>query len=334
MSSWRDDVLALSALYLTEERKIHHPILSDDTPVTNLLHGMAAAGLLSAGKEMDFWYVTDKGRETLKMAIAAQDVLRQVEIFARVDVARSLGSAEVSRSDPNQVGPQAWDPRFADGNPGFDMRLAVLTWLSETAGTGKAFSPEKVVFLQRLGAGQLSVEGFWADAPSVFADIESVASSAYSIDDLQPGDPATSREVMKAVYAAGQIEQQKRDGASCGGCGVPLLMFEREASLAGRALSSCPCCSRVFPPPPAADGGLACPKCSAVIYDGDARCGGCGALLDFSLPAGTVATDTEVVTETVWSSGYGYVSYGWLDPWDPYVDAVFIGGGLYYDPWW
>jgi len=67
-------------------------------------------------------------------------------------------------------------------------------------------------------------------------------------------------------------------------------------------------------------------------YEGDARCGGCGATIDFSLPSGTVATDTETVTQTVWSSDYGYVSYGWLDPWDPFRDVIVLG--YLYDPFW
>jgi hypothetical protein len=69
---------------------------------------------------------------------------------------------------------------------------------------------------------------------------------------------------------------------------------------------------------------MSCPKCHLELYDGDARCGGCGATLDFSPPAGTVQTDVEEITttETVWSNNYGYVSYGWLDPWDPFVDAM------------
>jgi len=39
------------------------------------------------------------------------------------------------------------------------------------------------------------------------------------------------------------------------------------------------------------------------------------------------------MTEPVWSSSYGYVSYGWLDPWDPYLDAMAFGA-FYYDPFY
>lgn len=82
-------------------------------------------------------------------------------------------------------------------------------------------------------------------------------------------------------------------------------------------------------------GTMSCPKCKAPIYEGEARCSGCGATIDFSLPAGTVQTETQetVMTEPVWSSSYGYVSYGWLDPWDPYLDAMAFGA-FYYDPFY
>lgn len=332
MSSWRDDVTALSALYLLIEKRMAAKAKDDGTPQALLLRRMGQSGLVA---DVDGrWESTNKGEESMRRAIAAQDVLRQAEIFARVDVTRVIGPDETDPKDSRQVRPEIWDPRFAEGNQGFDLRLAVLEWLSDSVGQGKEFSPQKTVFLQRLGAGLVDVHKFWDDQASTFREIEAVTSSAYEIDDLQPGDPAVSRGIMAAVYAAGQLEQQKRDGSCCGGCQVPLLMFEREAEKAGQELSSCPCCARVFPPADGSSGDMACPNCSERVYDGDRQCGGCCALLDFSLPAGTVVTETEAVTETVWSSGYGYVSYGWLDPWDPYADAVFIGGGLYYDPWY
>ena len=80
---------------------------------------------------------------------------------------------------------------------------------------------------------------------------------------------------------------------------------------------------------------MSCPKCKSVILEGDPRCGGCGATIDFSLPSGTIATDTvETVTyEPVWGSSYGYVSYGWFDPYDPFLDVVAFDY-LFYDPYY
>jgi hypothetical protein len=79
---------------------------------------------------------------------------------------------------------------------------------------------------------------------------------------------------------------------------------------------------------------MSCPKCSSAIAPGDPYCGGCGATIDFSLPTGSVQTETqETTSEVVWSQNYGYVSYGWMDPWDPYRDVLAFDY-LYYDPWY
>jgi hypothetical protein len=56
-------------------------------------------------------------------------------------------------------------------------------------------------------------------------------------------------------------------------------------------------------------------------------CKGCGATIDFSLPEGTVSTQTTQTTEvvgydSVWGGYYGYQPYGYYDPFDPFVDAM------------
>jgi hypothetical protein len=330
-ANWRNDVVALSALYLMLERG---QTLKSEGKLSNpIFVQMEKAGLIT---DMGLEYeVTDVGREAVKRAVAAQDVLRQMEIFACVDVTRALTQNEASpfADEAGQVRAEVWDPRFAADNPNaFDMRLAVITWLGETV-TKKPVVPETIVFLQKLGSGQLSIELFWSDVRKTLDEVEAVVASAYKWQDAAPGDVQAADKAMRAIYAAGQLEQRKREGTTCGGCGIPLVVFEQQAAARGEDLGGCPECLRIFPPAEAT--GLSCPKCKSVIYEDDAHCGGCGATIDFSLPTGTVQTDTTetITTEPVWSSSYGYVSYGWLDPWNPIADAVALSY-LCYDPFW
>lgn len=318
----------MSVLYLMLERNAEipvHPRVQDALQKTTL-YEMAKADLIR--DHGPNWAVTEAGRASMKGAVAAQDVLRQFEIFAHVDLSASL--AEEDKLPDGSLRPEAWDPRFAEGEGSFDMRLAVLSWLSANI-TKKPFSPHMMVFLQKLGSGAMSVDGFWADVDPLMSEVDSVVDTAYKWADVDAShDPAACDGVMKAVYAAGQTEQRKRDGSTCGGCGIPLALFEQEAASRNELLAKCPRCPHVFDPIPLA-ASMSCPKCRSAIAPGDPYCGGCGATVDFSLPAGSVSTETTAVTETVWAQSYGYVSYGWLDPWDPMLDIVALEC-LYYDP--
>lgn len=337
--AWQDDVTALSALYLMLERGQRFtmvPVTEADKRAAGVLNQMWVRKLIE--EDGEFWAVTDKGRESLKAAIAAQDILRQMEVFAHVDPTRILTAEEADASAPDQVRPEVWDPRFAlDNQNSFDMRLAVIEWLAEFV-PEKKLEPRTLIFLQQLGAAAFSVPLFWANPAAKFAEIDAIVVSAYQWQHMAPDDLVLAKKRMATMYGAGQIEQQKREGATCGECGVPLVMFEKRAAESELLLTGCPCCPHVFSPPPdpavETSGVLACPRCKAPIWESDRICCGCGALVDFSLPAGSVQTDTTetITTETVWSNDYGYVSYGWLDPWDPYLNVVAIGA-LFYDPW-
>ncbi len=336
---WKKQVVALATLYLMLERNAEisvHPRTQGELQKTTLF-AMAKSGLIRDHDGLGLasgpiWAVTENGRAAMKGAVAAQDVLRQFEIFAHVDLSVSLDDAD--KLPDGSLRPEAWDPRFAEGEGSFDMRLAVLSWLSYSV-TKKPFSPHTTVFLQKLGSGALSVESFWADLGTALAEVDEIVKTAYSWTDVSATRSLEeSDRIMKAVYSAGQAEQRKRDGSACSECGVPLHVFETEAEKRNEFLAKCPCCPHVFEPAAGTPGAaMSCPKCSSPIAPGDPYCGGCGATVDFSLPTGSVQTEThETTSEVVWSKSYGYVSYGWLDPWDPYVDLVALDC-LYYDPW-
>jgi len=325
---WRKDVTALAALYLMLERNVDIPVrpsgLSDIQDST--LFAMARSGLVRDHGTM--WAVTENGRTALKAAVAAQDVLRQFEIFSHVDLSVTPQPEDMV---DGEMRPEAWDPRFAEGEGTFDLRLAIISWLSRT--TGKSSSPWTIVFLQRIGSGAVSDRSFWERLPSVLDEVDAIVASSYKWTDLSPvRSEEESSAIAATLYAAGQLEQRKRDGSTCSGCNVPLAVFEWQASQRGESLAKCPCCPHVFASPDA-DHGMRCPRCSSTICEGDAYCGGCGATVDFSLPTGTSVTEEVATTKTtVWGNSYGYVSYGWLDPWDPYDDMDALGY-LYYDPW-
>jgi len=336
--TWQDDVLALSALYLMVERDRKfplYPISEDDRNAAYVFKLMDQKGMVQPVGT--FWQVTEQGRESLKRAIAAQDVLRQMEIFSSVNVTRNLLAEEISPTDPNQVRPGIFDPRFTPGQPAaYDMRLAVISWLAEVV-TKKPASIHTIVFLQKLASGQFSMTEFWSDIYRVFSEVDNIVATAYKWTDMAPEDLELASSRMQALYTAGQLEIQKREGGTCGKCGTPLVMFDKEAAANGTRLSQCPNCQHHLAEPdaPGSPGTMSCPKCSSVIYEGERTCCGCGALIDFSMPAGSVQTDTVVTTttETVWSNNYGYVSYGWFDPWDPLLNVIAFEC-LCYDPWY
>ena len=340
MASWQDDVLALSALYLMDQRGRKFPLYpttEEDRKAADVFQALDKVGSVApVGNE---WVITDHGRESLKRAVQAQDVLRQVEIFSSVDVTRNLTPEEADPTNPSQVRSEVWDPRFALGSPNaYDMRLAVVTWLAEVV-SKKPFGfgdQAKIVFLQKLGSGQFSMTTFWADVYNVFAEVEEIVRTAYKWTDIS-ADIEDAKVAMQALYTAGTLETQKREGGDCADCHIPLLMFDKAAKAAGSYLKACPCCNRQFGAPDdlGSPGTMSCPKCKSVIYEGDARCNGCGATIDFSLPAGAIQTDTTVttVTEPVWGDSYGYVSYGWFNPYDPFLDVLAFDC-LFYDPYY
>jgi len=336
--TWQDDVLTLSAIYLMVERGRKFPLYpttEDDRNAAYVFKLMDQKGMVRpVGTE---WQVTELGREALVRAIKAQDILRQLEIFSAVDVTRNLTADEARPEDSTQVLEYVWDPRFSDALPeAHDMRLAVITWLGQVINK-KEVSPHTIIFLQKLGSGQFSVADFWSNIYGGFAEVEAIVISNYRWTDMAPEDLELAKQRMQALYTAGTIEQQKREGSSCIGCLIPLVLYEQAAAREGQQLTNCPSCQRQLSAPASigTPGTATCPKCSSVIYDGETTCGGCGALIDFSLPAGSIQTDTIETTtyETVWSSSYGYTSYGWLNPWDPYADALAFGF-LFYDPWY
>jgi hypothetical protein len=338
---WKREMAGLAVLYRLAIVKQEIPIVTDGTDfafIEPLLDEMYGKGLIDQQEQLR-WAMTERGAAVIRTAIQVYDHLLKFEIFAKVDLGRTLGAHEANPNSPNQVFDNIYDPRF--GNPQSpdelgaweDMRLAVMTFLQENGGRSEPIEPPRVVFVQKLAAGHLWSPTFWVDLRlgTVFEEIEMIVDTAVKWREV-----AESMEdavlAMRTLYTAGMVEQRKRDGRECSNCGTPLAIYQAISNDGGQPLTACPnpSCGSTFGSAPA-DGGLECPRCHAAL-DPSQRICGCGAHLDYSLPPGTIheKTVSDTVEEIVpaWGAYYDplFVPYGYYDPWAWTVaDAVAFG---------
>ncbi|MBI3073707.1 MAG: hypothetical protein HYY84_16475 [Deltaproteobacteria bacterium] len=340
---WEEELIQISVLYLALECGQKMPLVGEGASDLQLIESelatMQAKGLI--GIEGQAWIVTKEGRAMLGQVVKMCDQLMKFEIFGGVRLTRELTPDERLDDDPLQCRDHVYDPRFAapgeEDREAKDLRLAMITFLTEQMSEalgGQEVDPRRLVFLQKLSSGRFPRQDFWFQLRlgTYFRDVEKIAQSAYQWRQIDPSSEENSMNAMRILYTAGMLEQRKRDGNECGGCGIPLAVFELGAAQNKQELTKCPNpdCGADYNPPKALV-GFACPACNRDIHDGQTRCG-CGAIIDRSLMPGTVQTETvahtETVYETVWGHGYGYygyVPYGYYDPWDPFVDVLAFG---------
>ncbi len=379
---WKQEMLWLTILYRVLECKDAISIDTDGTKFSFIekdLRAMHSEGLLEIAADNSRWTVTSKGKGVRDKMVAIFDNCLKFEIFGDVSLAREL--TEDESEDGTHVFDHYYDSRFEPPNSDAkreewgteDMRIAMMTYLAETmkeTDEGESYKgsldldPHRIVFMQRITEGVFKDENIWFDLAlgKPFEDIEEVVTTAYKYTDVSE-DPGEIDAVMQTIYTAGMLEQRKRDGLECAKCRIPIAVFEMNAKEDGQTLDACPNpdCGHDFgdAPPPAmarGEGGsggaqseYACPSCDSAIYAGQNSCNGCGARIDFSLPAGTVSEETVVETTYVedygyswgwggydayygygygydaWGGYYGYSPYGYYDPWDPVVDMVAFG---------
>lgn len=340
---WQREVAGLAILYRLTVMKEKMPVSTGGTdfefvePLFDELYKKGMIQFMPGGTE---WEIAPSGVKALRTARQVYDHLLHFDIFAKVDITRSLTPDEASSTDPNQVFDNIYDPRFGDPNqkdqPGKweDMRLAVITFLATVSDEVVDLNPHKIVFLQKLAAGYLQEKDFWFNLRlgKTFDEINAIVDSALKWRDIA-GDEQGAIAAMQAIRTAGMLEQRKRDGKECSNCGTPLAVYQAQATFEGKTLDACPNpnCGASFSPPPKT--GLECPNCHADIDPSQTVCV-CGAHLDYSLPPGTIQRQevAETVQETqvvdVWGSYYDpmFVPYGYYDPWlwSP-VDALAFG---------
>jgi hypothetical protein len=305
----------------------------------------------------DRWNATDAGRAFLGKVVAMYDQVTKFNIFAAIELSRGLESYECLDDDPTQAVDNIYDPRFLPfgqkSETSEDMRTAMIVYraekLSQQLG-GQAMDPYRAVFLQMLVSGRLQSDHFWFDLQvTTFPEVESIVASQYAWRDIATDEHGTVDEPeamrrMDALYKAGLIEQQKRDGDECAGCGMPLATFQAAAKSAGQPFECCPNpeCATSFVRAAPVGAPYSCPRCDAGVYSGDSVCHGCGACIDFSMPAGSVDARRTATTTTesvpVWRNyrSYSYVPYGYYNAYDPYYAADILAFAILVDPypWW
>lgn len=335
---WKKEMTWLTILYRMLERKEIIPILLDGTPfdfIEKDLEEMVVEDLLEVDTTSVAYKVTFKGKEVCKKLLAMYDQVLKFEVFSIVSVAQSLTEEEID--DEGQLLNQFYDPRFQE--PGSleemdelgteDMRLAMMTFLSEQMATEDEpldIEPHRIIFIQNLSQGKFSKKDIWFDFQlgQPFDEIEGIVNSAYQWRDVADTEDEAI-EAMKSIYSGGMIDQIKRDGQECSDCETPLAMFEMDAKEDNTTLDECPnpdCGASFKRPPP----DYECPACNAGVTTSQQVCS-CGALLDFSLPSGTIQTETEeeYKDEPIWSYDYGYVPTPYMDPYDPFLDIATFG---------
>ena len=159
------------------------------------------------------------------------DQVFKFEIFSQVNITMALSENEID--DEGFLLDQFYDPRFkhlssADEMEEYgteDMRLAMINFLCEEMATEEEpldLDPHRVVFIQMLSTGRFKNKDIWFSLKleDIFDEVNDIVVSAYQWRDTAETENE-AREIMKALYTAGMLEQRKRDGFECSGCGIP-----------------------------------------------------------------------------------------------------------------
>ncbi len=339
---WKDELTGLTIIYRMLECKDQIPINTDSTDysfIEDKLQVLFNEDLICVSKGQLLWEPTEKAVELRNKMVQVYDQLLKFEIFGNLNLCQDLPE-DVSEDGIN-VFDHCYDPRFQDPEHKAcreelntqDLRIAMISYLQNEMKNsedwvGGELSPHRLVFFQMLSDGELKGD-IWFDLKlgKFFNFVEEVVNTAYPWTSLND-DRAIASGMMKDIYTSGMLEQRKRDGCECSECGIPMAVFEMNAE--GQALTICPNpdCGASFNPPEPEGDLYECPNCKADVGTGDHQCRGCGAVLDFSMPEGSVVQETveETVEDSVWHDPcYDYVPYGYYDPYDPYYDMAAFG---------
>lgn len=336
----QDELIKATILYRLGECKETIPTATSSTrfsAIDDELTWLFQKSYINATPDDKYYIIDKKGQESMAKLVGMYDQFLKFDVFSTVnfDAVLTPEDGEEVDGQVDNVFDDLFDPRYKGGE--YDMRPAMMAYAVEAAKregeTMEELNVLRIGFLAKLANKELSPTNdlFWAElkAGVVFTEIEEAVSSLRTWQSLDD-DEEEAFKIAEMIYINGMLEARKREGAKCGSCGIPLAIHEANAKADEEELLDCPSCGADFrePPEPEED-DYECPSCGATIKEGQSSCHGCGARVDFSLPAGTV--ETETVEETVVEESFCYDDYyGSYDPYwgyDPYAYG-------YYDPWY
>lgn len=307
--------------------------------INDELIDMYSKAYINITKDEKYYCIDKKGQEAMAKLVGMYDQFLKFEVFSAVSIDKELG--DDITDDDGDVMDHCFDPRFEKGE--YDLRTAMMAFAVESVkregGDIEEMDPKRIIFLTKLANEELACTDskFWENlkAGIIFNEIDDVFNSLRTWQSLGE-DEEESFNVSQAIYTAGMIEARKREGEVCSGCGIPLAVFEANAGADGCTLDECPnpdCEASFVHHEPEGEDEYECPNCGKTIAKGQAKCYGCGATVDLSLPTGSMVSETvgETVTETIYEDyydpywGYDPYDYGWYDPWYPASNALALG---------
>lgn len=351
MSDWKQEMIWATIAWRVAECGEKIPLNTSGTEyecIDEDLTAMHDRGILNISTNRQRYVLGKQGRELMTRLVAMFDQAMRFEVFGSLDL--DMDMPEDVMDEEGNVFDDVHDPRFESNSPDAeDLRIAMMEFAIESTRRDKGkeidFDPRKIVFLQLMAEGEITkgTQPFWFDLKlgEAFDNIQRLSDNAYRWKDLG-NDEEESWDLAQTIYTAGMLEQRKRDGAHCSKCGCCLAIAEANAQADNRDLDECPRCQASFADPSAmgleGEVEYECPKCGGDIRTGQSTCFKCGAHVDFSLPEGTVTSETieettTTTTEEVYEDAYygdpgcyyGYTPYGYYDPWYPGADAFAMG---------
>lgn len=221
---WKEEMIYATVIYRMAELGELIPYVTVGTDFEFIdaeLHEMSRKGLLKSELIQDEmqWQVTEKGLDLRNRLIQMFDQLINFEIFSNVNLAIDVpddffdesGDIRADELDPRFYIPQCHDD--ADAWQTEDLRLAMVEYMAQ--GMGKVLSSHRIVFLQMLIDGRLRDQNIWVDLKlsRPFNEIEEIVESAYKWTETADS-VSDAADTMKGIYAAGMLEQRKRDAAA------------------------------------------------------------------------------------------------------------------------
>ncbi len=325
---WRETASVMTILYaMVEWDTIFSTVFDKDhkhlEPILQMMHQRELVGI-KHGR----FVVLPRGEQLRDRMVGMYHQAEQFEVFGAVRMDLVLPDDVVNSEQLWLVKDHLYDPRFQDGPGAIDMRLAMMSFITERLRHNGLlcadFDPHIVVFMQKLMHESCNDDMSKIRFDQICLEVERVIDGAYQWRSMVPGEETVAATAMRNLYQAGMAQHRKLEGKVCNSCEMPLAMFDYHLSREGRQLDRCPNpdCGRDFTVVVnGALGDYECPKCRGEMHRHDHMCRTCHAVIGWNGPRATIDPSCEDGCEplVIWRSGYcGYTPHV-FDPIDPFV---------------